>query len=199
MDNWHTLSVTYCSTKTRKREEQERKPWRKLSQSGGRGTSGCERQVWEEATTTHGIWTVLRLQTKVSDTFFSFHFFTHFFFCMYTVIMVYPKLFTPLNCTLILVFTADILCTRSGSPHNVLHSLALYRHALAFSVHCVNFSMHSPCIVLTLDPALLSLSCSEQWKFFHCSTCCASSIPKNLYSTCIFLKQNSAWSHMIQC
>ena len=32
----------------------------------------------------------------------SFHFLTHFFLCMYTVIMVYQRLFTPLNCTLIL-------------------------------------------------------------------------------------------------
>jgi len=33
---------------------------------------------------------------------FSFHFFTHFFLCMYAVIMVYQRLFIPLNCTLIL-------------------------------------------------------------------------------------------------
>ena len=37
---------------------------------------------------------------------FSFHFLTHFFLCMYIVIMVYQRLFTPLNCTLIL----DIHC-----------------------------------------------------------------------------------------
>ena len=37
---------------------------------------------------------------------FSFHFLTHFFLCMYTVIMVYQKLSAPLNCTLIL----DIHC-----------------------------------------------------------------------------------------
>ena len=36
----------------------------------------------------------------------SFHFLTHFFFCMYIVIMGYQRLFTPLNCTLIL----DIHC-----------------------------------------------------------------------------------------
>ena len=33
---------------------------------------------------------------------FAFHFLTQFFLCMYTVIMVYQRLFTPLNCTLIL-------------------------------------------------------------------------------------------------
>ena len=37
---------------------------------------------------------------------FSFHFMTHFFLSMYTVIMVYQSLFTPLNCTL----TLDIHC-----------------------------------------------------------------------------------------
>jgi len=37
---------------------------------------------------------------------FPFHFLTHFFLCVYTVIMVYERLFTPLNCTLIL----DIHC-----------------------------------------------------------------------------------------
>jgi len=65
----------------------------------------CERQVWQEATTRHVLWTVLRLQMKkVLDIVgtFSFHFLTHFFLCMYKVIMVYQRLFIPLNCTLIL-------------------------------------------------------------------------------------------------
>jgi len=52
---------------------------------------------------------VLRLQTKSVKTHilgtFSLHFLTHFFLCMYTVIMV-QRLFTPLNCTLLL----DIHC-----------------------------------------------------------------------------------------
>ena len=55
------------SRKTRKREEQETKPWRKLETKPEwriRGMSGCERQVWQEAMTRHGIWTVLNLQTK---------------------------------------------------------------------------------------------------------------------------------------
>ena len=63
--------------------------------------SGCERQVCQEATTRHGIWTV---QTHSRHIFIPF--FDTLFLCMYTVIMVYQRLFTPLNWILIL----DIRC-----------------------------------------------------------------------------------------
>ena len=43
---------------------------------------------------------------------------------VYQKIIHNPKLYTSSS-----IFTADIPCTRSGSPHNVLHSLFLYAHS----------------------------------------------------------------------
>jgi len=55
--------------KRRARDEALKEARDKARVDGGRGTSGCERQVWQEATTRHAIWTVLRLQAKkVLDT-----------------------------------------------------------------------------------------------------------------------------------
>ena len=100
------------SRKTRKREEQEMKPWRKLETK----LEWRKRNVrlWETSVRDKRRQQVMQFEQFLDSKrsvrhilgTFSFHFLTHFFLCMYIVVMVYQRLFTPLNCTLIL----DIHC-----------------------------------------------------------------------------------------
>ena len=68
---------------------------------------------------------------------FSFHFLTHFFLSMHTVIMVYQKLSAPLNCTLIL----DIHCWYP------MYSLRLAPQWFTFTSNYYSWKLHQHILV----------------------------------------------------
>ena len=126
------------SRKRRKREEQETKPWRKLEIKPEWRKRNV--RLWET------IYDKRRRQDMQFEEFldykqksirhilgtFSFHFLTQFFLCMCKVIMVNQRLFTSLNCTLIL----DIHCWYP------MYSLRLAPQWFTFTSSNTDFFLH---------------------------------------------------------